>query len=360
MTDVQKNKGGKYMHYGKLVEGVLKVGDAVCAQIDGQRRRAVMRAHSATHLLDKALRTVLGDHVQQAGSLVEPDRLRFDFTHFSAMTAEELQQVEAMVNDAVLEGYPIRTDVLPIEAARQRGAIALFGEKYGDTVRVVDMGDGYSVEFCGGTHLDNTAKVGPFHIESEFSVASGVRRIEAITGQATLECMRGNCCTINAVAEALKAKPADIVSKAMQEIQEIRELRHMVDAFRAKDAMGEAGRFLMGAKDVDGLKVLTATLNDAGADQLRKMGDFLKDKDANVVAVLSSVTDGKITFLAVCGKQAVSRGVKAGEIIRSVTAVCGGKGGGKPDSAMGGGSDVMKLDDALATVDDLVHAKLGR
>lgn len=172
--------------------------------------------------------------------------------------------------------------------------------------------------------------------------------------------MRGNCCTINAVAEALKAKPADIVSKAMQEIQEIRELRHMVDAFRAKDAMGEAGRFLMGAKDVDGLKVLTATLNDAGADQLRKMGDFLKDKDANVVAVLSSVTDGKITFLAVCGKQAVARGVKAGEIIRSVTAVCGGKGGGKPDSAMGGGSDVMKLDDALATVDDLVHAKLGR
>ena len=360
VTDVQKNKGGKYMHYGKLVEGVLKVGDAVRAQIDGQRRRAVMRAHSATHLLDKALRTVLGDHVQQAGSLVEPDRLRFDFTHFSAMTAEELQQVEAMVNDAVLEGYPIRTDVLPIEAARQRGAIALFGEKYGDTVRVVDMGDGYSVEFCGGTHLDNTAKVGPFHIESEFSVASGVRRIEAITGRATLECMRGNCCTINAVAEALKAKPADIVSKAMQEIQEIRELRHMVDAFRAKDAMGEAGRFLMGAKDVDGLKVLTATLNDAGADQLRKMGDFLKDKDANVVAVLSSVTDGKITFLAVCGKQAVARGVKAGEIIRSVTAVCGGKGGGKPDSAMGGGSDVMKLDDALATVDDLVHAKLGR
>ena len=360
VTDVQKNKGGKYMHYGKLVEGVLKVGDAVRAQIDGQRRRAVMRAHSATHLLDKALRTVLGDHVQQAGSLVEPDRLRFDFTHFSAMTAEELQQVEAMVNDAVLEGYPIRTDVLPIEAARQRGAIALFGEKYGDTVRVVDMGDGYSVEFCGGTHLDNTAKVGPFHIESEFSVASGVRRIEAITGRATLECMRGNCCTINAVAEALKAKPADIVSKAMQEIQEIRELRHMVDAFRAKDAMGEAGRFLMGAKDVDGLKVLTATLNDAGADQLRKMGDFLKDKDANVVAVLSSVTDGKITVLAVGGKQAVARGVKAGEIIRSVTAVCGGKGGGKPDSAMGGGSDVMKLDDALATVDDLVHAKLGR
>ena len=359
VTDVQKNKGGKYMHYGKLLEGVLKVGDAVCAQIDGQRRKAVMRAHSATHLLDKALRTVLGDHVQQAGSLVEPDRLRFDFTHFSAMTVEELQQVEVMVNDAILEGYPIRTDVLPIEEAKKRGAIALFGEKYGDTVRVVDMGGGYSVEFCGGTHLDNTAKAGPFHIESEFSVASGVRRIEATTGRATLECMHSHCCTINAMAETLKAKPADLVSKAAQEIQEIRALRHAVEAFKAREAVGEAGRFLMGAKSVGGLKVVTATLDDADADRLRKMGDFLRDKDQTVVAVLSAVREEKITFLAVCGKEAVAKGIKAGDIIRSVTAVCGGKGGGRPDSAMGGGTDVLKLDDALASVDDFVHAKLG-
>ena len=359
VTDVQKNKGGKYMHYGKLTGGVLKLGDTVAAAIDVPRRKAVMRAHSATHLLDKALRAVLGDHVQQAGSLVEPDRLRFDFTHFSAMTTEELQKVEDMVNEAVLEGYEVCTDVLPIEEAKQRGAIALFGEKYGDTVRVVDMGHGYSVEFCGGTHLDNTAKVGVFHILSEFSVASGVRRIEAITGPAPLACIRDNCCTINAVSEALKTKPAELVQKALQESQEIRELRHAVESFKAKEAVGEASNFLMGAREVGGLKVLTATLNDAEAERLRKMGDFLRDKDQRVVAVLSSVKDGKITFLCVCGKEAVAKGIKAGDIIKKVTSLCGGKGGGKPDSAMGGGSDVLKLDNALATVDDFVHEKLG-
>ena len=290
---------------------------------------------------------------------MEPDRLRFDFTHFSAMTTEELQKVEDMVNEAVLEGYEVCTDVLPIEEAKQRGAIALFGEKYGDTVRVVDMGHGYSVEFCGGTHLDNTAKVGVFHILSEFSVASGVRRIEAITGHATLACIRDNCCTINAVSEALKTKPAELVQKALQESQEIRELRHAVESFKTREAVGEASNFLMGAREVGGLKVLTATLNDAEAERLRKMGDFLRDKDQRVVAVLSSVKDGKITFLCVCGKEAVAKGIKAGDIIKKVTSLCGGKGGGKPDSAMGGGSDVLKLDNALATVDDFVHEKLG-
>ena len=359
VTDVQKNKGGKYMHSGKLAGGVLKLGDTVTAAIDVTRRKAVMRAHSATHLLDKALRTVLGDHVQQAGSLVEADRLRFDFTHFSAMTAEELAQVSAMVNQAVLEGYDVRTDVLPIEEAKKRGAIALFGEKYGDTVRVVDMGGGYSVEFCGGTHLDNTAKVGVFHIESEFSVASGVRRIEATTGLASLEVMNRNQEVIFQAAAALKAKPGELREKAVQSMEEIRELRHVVEAFKAREAVNEAGQFLMGAKEVGDLKVITATLHDADADRLRKMGDFLRDKSQAVVAVLSSVKDGKITFLAVCGKEAVQKGVKAGDLIKHVTAICGGKGGGKPDSAMGGGTDVLKLDDALATVDDFVHGKLG-
>ncbi|WP_417092338.1 alanine--tRNA ligase [Intestinimonas timonensis] len=359
VTDVQKNKGGKYMHYGKLTGGVLKLGDTVSAAIDVKRRKAVMRAHSATHLLDKALRTVLGDHVQQAGSLVEEDRLRFDFTHFSAMTAEELGQVSAMVNEAVLEGYDIHTDVLPIEEAKKRGAIALFGEKYGDTVRVVDMGEGYSVEFCGGTHLDNTAKVGVFHIESEFSVASGVRRIEATTGLASLEVMNRNQELLFQAAAALKAKPGELREKAIQNVEELKELRHVVEAFKAKEAVNEAGQFLMGAKEVGGLKVVTATLADADADRLRKMGDFLRDKSQAVVAVLSAVKEGKITFLAVCGKEAVQKGVKAGDLIKHVTAICGGKGGGKPDSAMGGGTDVLKLDDALATVDDFVAGKLG-
>ncbi|MGN8897294.1 alanine--tRNA ligase [Flavonifractor sp. HCP28S3_F3] len=359
VTDVQKNKGGKYMHYGKLTGGALKLGDTVTAAIDVKRRKAIMRAHSATHLLDKALRTVLGDHVHQAGSLVEEDRLRFDFTHFSAMTAEELGKVSAMVNEAVLEGYDIHTDVLPIEEAKKKGAIALFGEKYGDTVRVVDMGSGYSVEFCGGTHLDNTAKVGVFHIESEFSVASGVRRIEATTGAQSLKVMNQNQEKLFEAAAVLKTKPSELREKAEQTIAELRELRHMVEKFKAKEAAGETDRFLMGGHAVGDLKVLTATLPQADAAKLRQMGDMLRDKQPNVVAVLSAVNDGKITFLAVCGKDAVAHGIKAGDLVKQVCCCCGGKGGGKPDSAMGGGSDVLKLDDALAKVDNFVAEKLG-
>ena len=359
VTDVQKNKGGKYMHTGKLTQGVLKVGDTVSASIDVKRRKAVMRAHSATHLLDKALRTVLGDHVHQAGSLVEEDRLRFDFTHFSALTAEELAKVSAMVNEAVLEGYDIHNDVLPIEEAKKKGDIALFGEKYGDTVRVVDMGEGYSVEFCGGTHLDNTAKVGVFHISSEFSVASGVRRIEATTGQASLDVMNRNQEMLFQAAAALKAKPGELREKAEQTMLEVKTLHQMVEKFKAKESAGEADRFLFGARQVGELKVLTATIADADANKLRQMGDMLRDKAPNVVAVLATVNGEKITFLAVCGKEAVAKGIKAGEIIKNVTAICGGKGGGKPDSAMGGGTNVLKLDDALASIDDFVAGKLN-
>ena len=359
VTDVQKNKGGKYMHTGKLSEGVLKVGDTVCAAIDLDRRRAIMRAHSATHLLDKALRTVLGDHVHQAGSLVEPDRVRFDFTHFSAMTAEELAQVSAMVNEAVLAGYDIVTEEMPIEKAKEKGAIALFGEKYGDTVRVVDMGEGYSVEFCGGTHLDNTAKAGVFHITSEFSVASGVRRIEATTGKVSLDTMNDNQHKLFQAAAILKSKPAEVLEKAEAAMNEIKKLQQAVEKYKAREAAGETERMLFGTHDVGGLKVLTATVQDADANRLRQMGDMLRDKAANIVAVLAAVNDGKITFLATCGKDAVAKGVKAGDIIREVTPICGGKGGGKPDSAMGGGTDVVKLDDALAAVDNIVSAKLG-
>ena len=359
VTDVQKNKGGKYMHSGKLTEGMLKLGDTVAAQIDPVRRQAIMRAHSATHLLDAALRTVLGDHVHQAGSLVEEDKLRFDFTHFSALTADELAQVNAIVNDAVLSGYDIVTEEMPIEQAKQRGAIALFGEKYGDTVRVVDMGKGYSVEFCGGTHLDNTAKVGVFHISSEFSVASGVRRIEATTGRKSLEVMNRNQEVIFQAAAILKAKPSELREKAEQTIMELKNLHQMVEKFKARESAGETERILFGARQVGTLKVMTATVNEADANKLRQMGDMLRDKAPNLVAVLASVNGEKITFLAVCGKDAIEKGIKAGDIIKKVTAICGGKGGGKPDSAMGGGTNVLKLDDALACVDDFVADKLG-
>lgn len=359
VTDVHKNKGDKYLHTGVMRSGTLLVDETVEAAIDRNRRRAIMRAHSATHLLQKALRTVLGDHVQQAGSLVEPDHLRFDFTHFSAVTAEELAEVERLVNESVLEGYGVDIQEMNIQEAKEKGAMALFGEKYGETVRVVDMG-GWSVELCGGTHLDNTAKVGPFRIDSEFSVASGVRRIEASTGLATLEAMNRNRQTLFGLAEALKTNPAEIMQKAEQQIGELRQLRHTVEKFRGRELLSEAERFLFSAKSVSGLKVVTATL-PAGTDaeSLRKLGDFMRDKESDVVAVLSAVKDEKITFLAVCGKNAVAKGIKAGDLVRAVSRLTGGSGGGKPDSAMGGGKDLLLLDNALATVDDFVAQKLG-
>ena len=358
VRDVQKNKAGKVLHTGAMVSGSLAVGDTVNACVDTVRRKAVMRAHSATHLLHKALRSVLGDHVHQAGSLVEPDRLRFDFTHFSAMKPEEIASVERMVNEAVLEGFAIDVKELPIAEAKSLGAMALFGEKYGDFVRVVDMGDGYSVEFCGGTHLDNTAKVGSFRILSEFSVASGVRRIEAVTGQETLRLMEANTRTIMTLAERLKTKPEELLTRAEARSMEIRSLRQMVDKFRSQELVRSAEGFLAAAKTVGDLHVFTGTIPPVTPDELRQIGDYLRDKDEKGVAVLAMVKEGKITFLAVCGKAAVAAGVKAGEIIRHVCAVCGGKGGGKPESAMGGGSDLLKLDDALASVDDLVAEKL--
>ncbi len=359
VTDVQKNKGGKYMHYGKLMEGSIKVGGTVYASINKERRQAIMRAHSATHLLDAALRSVLGDHVHQSGSLVEPDRLRFDFTHFSAMTPEELGRVSAMVNDMVLMGSNVHTEVLPIEEAKKKGAIALFGEKYGDTVRVVEMGDGFSVEFCGGTHLDNTAKVGVFHITSEFSVASGVRRIEATTGRVSLDTMNRNQELIFQAAAALRAKPGELREKAEAAMAEMKALRQRVDKLLAKEAAGETDRILFGAHEVGGLKVLTSVMPEADAARLRQMGDILKDREANVVAVLAAVNGEKITFQCVCGKEAVKRGVKAGDIIKQVSAIAGGSGGGRPDSAMGGGKDPLMVDNALAMVDNVVSMKLG-
>ena len=356
IMDVQKNKAGKVLHSGRMVSGTLSVGDTVKGCVDTQRRKAISRAHSATHLLHKALRTVLGDHVHQAGSLVEPDRLRFDFTHFSAMKPDELASVERMVNEAILEGYEIHVNEMPVEEAKSLGAMALFGEKYGSTVRVVDMGDGYSMELCGGTHIDNTAKVGCFRILSESSVAGGVRRIEAVTGKATIELLENNHGLLMAISERLKARPEELPARADARTAEIRELRQELEKFRTRALLDDANGFLAAARTVGTLKVITVQLPPVETEALRKIGDFLRDKSENVVAVLATVRDEKITFQCVCGKQAVAAGVKAGDVIRKISGICGGKGGGKPDSAMGGGSDLLKLDDALAAVDDFVSA----
>ena len=358
VADVQKNKGGKFMHYGRLAQGVLHVGDTVHAAIDMERRKAIQRAHSTTHLLDAALKKVLGDHVHQAGSLVEPDRLRFDFTHFEAISPEELRQVEELVNDAVLEGYPVVTEVLPIEEAKKKGAVAMFGEKYGETVRVVEMSD-FSVEFCGGTHVDNTAKAGPFRIKSESSVASGVRRIEATCGKLSLKAMESSQGVLSRAAQFLKTAPSGLLERMEQQANEMKQLRQALEKFKAEASLGEARQFLASAKTVKDLHVLATTRSGVDTAELRTMGDFLRDKDPKAVAVIASINGEKITFLAVCGKEAVARGIKAGDLVRHVSAICGGKGGGKPDSAMGGGSDPLKVDDALASVDDFVSEKLG-
>ena len=358
VTDVQKDKAGKFLHHGVMHSGHLQVEQTVTARIDTDRRKAIMRAHSATHLLQAALREVLGDHVHQAGSLVEPDRLRFDLTHFSAITPEELEQVNEIVGDWILDGMDVTVSEMSMEQAKASGATALFSEKYGDVVRVVNMG-GKSIELCGGTHVDNTAKIGPFRITGESSVASGVRRVEAITGKAYLREMEAVNRRMYAAAEVLHAKPADLIAKAKGFTAELKEARQSIERMKEKILHSDVERFLYASKNIGGIKVITTTRTDLDAGDLRKLGDFLRDKDPDTVAVLATATESKVTFVAVCGKNAVAKGIRAGDLVRAVSAVTGGKGGGKPDSAMGGGSEVLKIDDALAIVDDFVADKLG-
>ena len=358
VTDVQKDKAGKFLHHGVMHSGHLQVEQTVTARIDTDRRKAIMRAHSATHLLQAALREVLGDHVHQAGSLVEPDRLRFDLTHFSAITPEELERVNEIVGDWILDGMDVTVSEMSMAQAKASGATALFSEKYGDVVRVVNMG-GKSVELCGGTHVDNTAKIGPFRITGESLVASGVRRVEAITGKAYLREMEAVNRRMYAAAEVLHAKPADLIAKAKGFTAELKEARQNVERMKEKILHSDVDRFLYASKNIGGIKVITTTRTDLDAGDLRKLGDFLRDKDPDTVAVLATATESKVTFVAVCGKNAVAKGIRAVDLVRAVSAVTGGKGGGKPDSAMGGGSEVLKIDDALAIVDDFVAEKLG-
>jgi len=357
VSNVQKNKGGKYMHYGKVESGSIALGQKAVSEYCSVRRNAIRRAHSATHLLQYALKTVLGDHVHQSGSLVEPDYLRFDFTHFSSVTREQLAEVEKIVNDAVMQGLTVDTKVMSIEEAKKTGATALFGEKYGDTVRVVDMG--VSKEFCGGTHLDNTAKVGIFHIESEGSVASGVRRIEASTGAKTAEILNGTIAKLNSISALLKSSSDDVDTRIQQLLDELKESKRVIEQFKAKESLSGADSIIKGAKDIGGLHVAAAKLDSGDAASLRQLGDMLRDKDADIVAVLAITADSKVTIQCVCGKNAVAKGVKAGDIIKAIAPIVGGKGGGKPDSAMGGGSDASALPKAFVEAEKLVSAKIG-
>ena len=358
VSNVIRNKGGKYMHYGRLSGGTLKLGDTVVSSYDKIRREAIARAHSATHMLQSALRAVLGDHVHQAGSLVQEDSLRFDFTNMAAVSREDLHKIENLVNTYILSGCDVNTDIMSLEDAKKSGATALFGEKYSSTVRVVKMGD-FSAELCGGTHLANTAKVGSFRIVSEASVASGVRRIEAVTGLKTVALLQETSDLLSSISAMFKAVPADLPERLNAQAAEIRDLKKIIEQYKAKESSGNAGTYLEKAKTVGSLHVTTAKLTDTDAAALRSLGDVLRDKDKAVVALLASVNGDKISYLCVCGPEAVAAGIKAGEVIRHVTAITNGKGGGKPDSAMGGGSDLTKLDESLAALEPFVASKLN-
>jgi len=349
-----KKANGKYLHIVNIISGSIKTGDKVIASIDVEKREAIRRNHSTVHLLQAALRKVLGDHVEQAGSYVDAERFRFDFSHFEPMTKDQIKEVEALVNSFILAGAEVETVVTDIETARNMGAMALFGEKYGDTVRVVKMGE-FSTELCGGTHMTNTAKAGLCKILYESSVAAGVRRIEGITGENVLSYIYENLGIMQETAKNLKAQNiSDIADKSLAVTGEIKELKSKIEELSSEIAKSKTGDLMKNSKKVGDFTLVTARLDGMTGDELRAAGDVLKDSDENIVAVLGSVCDGKVTLLAVCGKTAVKCGAHAGKIIKEAAAKVGGGGGGRPDSAQAGGKDASKLDEALALVEELL------
>ena len=348
-----KKEDGVYVHVCNLTEGAVKEGDQVTVSYCPDRKDAIRRNHSACHLLQAALRRVLGSHVEQAGSYVDENEVRFDFSHFSAMTSEELEKTEAYVNAFILSGYDVDTVETDVESARAQGALALFGEKYGKTVRMVKMGEA-STELCGGTHVSNTAKIGLFKIVSESSVASGVRRIVGITGTNVMKYIAEKEALISETAKTLKAaNPADTASRAAQVMGELSAQKKEIEALNSKLASGKTDEILASAEQVGEVRVATADLGAMGADAARALADKLRDKDSAVVAVLAIHSGDKLNFVVACGKDAVKAGAHAGKIAGAVAAVCGGKGGGRPDSAMSGGKDVSKIAEALASVKGL-------
>jgi alanyl-tRNA synthetase len=338
-----------------VAQGVIAVGDHVSAQVDGARRAATMRNHSATHLMHKALREVLGEHVQQKGSLVDAERTRFDFAHPAPLTPAQIRAIEARVNAEILANTPTQARVMDLEAAKASGAMMLFGEKYGETVRVLDIGS--SRELCGGTHVARTGDIGLFKIVAEGGVAAGVRRVEAVTGEGALAYLQGLEAQVQSAAAALKAPLPELVARIEQTQQRVRELERELDGLKAKLASAKGDELAAQAVDVQGLRVLAARLDGADAKTLRETVDRLKDKLGRAVVVLASVEGSKVQLCAGVTPDAVARGLKAGELVNAVAQQVGGKGGGKPDLAMAGGNDASRLGEALGSVAAWVAAR---
>ena len=360
VNQVKKTPKGFYVHTCTLLDGTIRVGDTVTAAVDEQRRASICRNHTATHLMQKALREVLGEHVHQAGSYQDDKITRFDFTHFNAVTPEELVEVEKRVNEKIFAALPVTIQNLPIEEAKKMGAMALFGEKYGKVVRVVDAG-GWSVEFCGGTHVKNTAQIGCFKILSEASVAAGIRRIEATTGYGVLNLLDDRTAELANTAVALKANNMkDVVARAQAVTAELKEVNKQLEIAKAKLASSQIDGLFQNAVEVDGVRIVTVYLNGTTPDTLRSMMDKLRDKEPNAVGALIG-TDGSKTTLAVgVGKNALARGLKAGALVKQIAAIAGGNGGGKPDFAMAGIRDTSKIDDALNAVEGIVKENLEK
>ena len=360
VNQVKKTPKGFYVHTCTLLDGTIRVGDTVTAAVDEQRRASICRNHTATHLMQKALREVLGEHVHQAGSYQDDKITRFDFTHFNAVTPEELVEVEKRVNEKIFASLPVTIQNLPIEEAKKMGAMALFGEKYGKVVRVVDAG-GWSVEFCGGTHVKNTAQIGCFKILSEASVAAGIRRIEATTGYGVLNLLDDRTAELANTAVALKANNMkDVAARAQAVTAELKEANKQLEIAKAKLASSQIDGLFQNAVEVDGVRIVTVYLNGTTPDTLRSMMDKLRDKEPNAVGALIGTDGGKTTLAVGVGKNALARGLKAGALVKQIAAIAGGNGGGKPDFAMAGIRDTSKIDDALNAVEGIVKENLEK
>ena len=353
VKDTSKNEDGIYFHSGVVLNDVISVGDVVCAGVNTDRRKSIMRNHTAAHLLQAALRMVLGTHVEQAGSLVNENEVRFDFTHFNAMTSEEISRVEHIVNDFIMMAEPVTMQEMNIEDAKKMGAMMLFGEKYGDVVRVVKAGD-FSTEFCGGTHVSNSGQLGLFKIVSESSIASGVRRITAYTGINVLSYLDKYVTTSRTLAGALKTSEGEIIAKLDVLINENKANEKKIASLNAELTKLKSADMFSKPVIIGDIELYTAKINDTTPDALRTMGDDLKASKDNAVAVIAGVNGDKATIVAVCGKNAIAKGVKAGDVVREVAKLAGGGGGGRPDSAMAGAKDLSKLDDALCACESIV------
>ncbi len=357
VTDVKKNASGIFTHH-TVVDGTLSVGDKVTVTTAVARRSAIRRNHTAAHLLQAGLRKVLGTHVEQAGQLVTDSAVRFDFTHFSALTADELKAVEEFVNEAIFDAVEVDNREMPIADAKAMGAMALFGEKYGEVVRVVNV-PGYSVELCGGTHVKNTSALGLFKIISESSVAAGVRRIEAVTSKGVLELLKKYEGELNSAAAVLKLNnPAELVSKCEQMTAELKNAQKEIEKINSKLAAGKVDELIASAKDLGKVKLITAKFEGAGSDTLRSMADKIRDKATDIVAVFADVKGDSVTFAVTSGKDAVAGGVASGKVVSAVAAICGGKGGGRPDFAMAGAKNVAEVDNALTEAEKIVLAMI--